>query len=104
MDTSIYDTTLPFPRARRRDWTEADREMADAYDKDRRAKHEQFKADLRKELKCEELTDADWELLFRLAWESGHSSGFSEVAIYADDLAELALAVRKSTLEQKAPA
>ena len=33
--------------------------------------------------------NAKFEIAWRIAWENGHASGFSEVEIYFDDIAEL---------------
>lgn len=48
---------------------------------------EEFKAALAKELGL--AGHPKYDLLFRMAWEEGHSSGYSEVANYADTFAEL---------------
>lgn len=48
---------------------------------------EQFKADLFEDLGIVGNPKAD--VLFRLAWELGHLSGYSEVYYYASDLVEL---------------
>lgn len=46
-----------------------------------------FKAALAKELGL--AGHPKYDVLFRLAWEEGHASGYSEVANYADTFAEL---------------
>lgn len=48
---------------------------------------EWFKAELAKILRLE--GHPKFDALYRIAWQEGHSSGFSEVANYADTLAEL---------------
>jgi hypothetical protein len=61
----------------------------DAYGAETARLEAQFKADLFKELGIENNPKRD--KLFSKAWELGHSSGYSEVYSYADDLVELIL-------------
>jgi hypothetical protein len=46
-----------------------------------------FKTELARALRLE--GHPKFDALYRIAWQEGHSSGFSEVANYADTLAEL---------------
>lgn len=64
------------------------------YQKSRQAlriAEEQKKQDFRKALaETYELTDhPKEEILFNLAWETGHSSGYNDVALYYDEMSAL---------------
>lgn len=87
-----YVNTLPYPSGRSRDWTDEQRAAADAYRNREQEANRQFEGDLRTHLGCDILPDSVWSMLYRLAWENGHASGLPEVAIHADDLADIARA------------
>lgn len=59
----------------------------EAYQADQEEKHQQFKRDLLADLGLTNHPKAD--LLFSMAWESGHASGYREVYLEADRLADL---------------
>jgi len=62
------------------------------YRKDDRRLYDEYKKDLRRYLDTElglRLTDKQFQAVFDKVWEDGHSSGYSEVLIYAGRLIEL---------------
>ncbi|MCK5235610.1 MAG: hypothetical protein KAR06_01385 [Deltaproteobacteria bacterium] len=51
-----------------------------------------FEEDLREAVNTRvkrELSDEQWKPFFNKAWEDGHSNGYNEVIIYADDLCDV---------------
>lgn len=78
-----YTNNLPYPKRGDPDF----REKLEAYHAETRRIIEVFKQDLFVELGLVDNPKKD--LLFSKAWDLGHSNGFSEVYVYAVDLAEL---------------
>ncbi len=62
-------------------------ELRSQYDQHTADLNDKFKKDLLKFLGVEKHKNAN--ALWSLAWEHGHSSGYHEIAIYADEFAEL---------------
>jgi hypothetical protein len=95
-----YENTKPFPtsadfKAARNKYNEAEglaatglwQAKTKAYNDENNRLYAQFKKDLFAYL---EITDhPKAEKLFALAWSHGHASGYSEVAVYADEFVEL---------------
>lgn len=51
-----------------------------------------FEQDLREVVNTaikREMTDEQWKPFFRNVWEAGHSNGYSEIIIYADNLIDV---------------
>lgn len=71
----------------RRQLDEQAKEIHDALINDANLAEEKFKSDLFEELEIQE--NPKRELLYRKAYELGHSYGFSEIYCYACDLVEL---------------
>ena len=66
--------------------TETAAERRDRWEEERK-EHERFKARLFKKHEVE--NNPKREACYKLAWDYGHSSGFSEVESYFSDLVEL---------------
>lgn len=110
MDFSKYDNKIPYPKKPSKPTLSTrtpsssdlenyakeqleftDKEIAyksnfNAYWEENARLHELFKQDLFKDLGIENHPKRD--KIFSLAWQFGHSYGFSEVASYADDIVE----------------
>lgn len=100
-----YDSKLPFPpfrpirreheeadKSEREKHRESDRAMKDAWHQDEQRLKMVFKADLKKYAESElgkPITDEQFDAIFHQAWEDGHSSGYHEVLIYADNIIEV---------------
>lgn len=63
------------------------KKVRDAYYAEENRLYEKFKQDLFEEYEVE--NNPNREKAFSLAWENGHSSGYSEVAGYFDDYVDL---------------
>lgn len=83
MNFDQYKSTLPF--ATRKE----NAEVNEAYYTEMRRLEDQFKVDLLADLGLTGHPKAD--KVYALAWQRGHSSGYSEVYNEAIDLAELVL-------------
>jgi len=95
-----YDSKLPYPPYRkdkndnyadRERHLTADQEMKEARKNDKHQLKEAFTADLRQYIEHElgTITNDQFNAIFDKAWEDGHSSGYSEVLIYADDIIDV---------------
>ena len=84
MDYSKYENHLPYPTGPRTPERIAGQR---AYNEETRRLTDLFKADLIEEYGMTGHPRAN--RAFDIAWERGHSSGYSEVAIYFGELAEL---------------
>ena len=76
-----YDNKFPFfsTLENRRGW--------EAYQAEAKRLYDAFKNDLAHEYGLAK--HPKFEKAFEIAWEQGHGSGYSDVAIYFDELAEL---------------
>ncbi len=76
-----YNSKLPYERSSK------NKEVHDAYREDNHRLYLQFKYDLEAEYGVEDNPKKD--KLFEIAWEQGHSYGFTEVALHYAQLVEL---------------
>jgi hypothetical protein len=81
INAGTYKNALPYARPKE------DRAVFDAYKAEEARLFDLFVTDLRASLGME--PGPAFDALFAHAWEKGHSSGFSEVAIEAGDAADL---------------
>ena len=86
MDFSKYENKLPYPD-KARVALKKYYEQLQLYCKEEVRLHNLFRQDLEAEAGTSNNPKKD--LLFEKAWEFGHSAGFSEIASYYFDLAEL---------------
>lgn len=86
-----YTTKLPYPYSCMEMSDELRKEMKDAYYKDKMLKSEIFKDDLLSwaASRFGEITDKQFSAIYNKAYDDGHSSGHSEVAIYFQDLLDI---------------
>ena len=76
-----YESKLEYPQGKQREGARK------AYNKDQARLEARFRADLLEHLGLTGHPEAD--RLYALAWEHGHYAGYHEVAIYAEEFAEL---------------
>lgn len=87
INTGEYDHTLPFPHYHTIASKEEKALMRRAYQDEGYRLNMQFKQDL---FDAYEIADhPKREKLWSLAWDMGHSSGYTEVLTYFDELVEL---------------
>ena len=92
-----YDSNLVYPpfrtnRIEREKCKEEDRFAKEVRIEDQHRLLELFKVDLREYFKSEvgkPITDKQFDAVFHMAWEDGHSSGLSEVLLVADNLIDV---------------
>jgi hypothetical protein len=65
------------------------RAVRDAYYDDSRRLEFQFRKDLEAEFEVANVSQEKRDLLFRIAWEEGHSSGFGDVLYYYETMVPL---------------
>jgi len=89
-----YNSKLSYPvfrtdKTERKKFKEADSLAREAWRKDEHRLLELFKIDLRKDIEFridKPITDEQFNAIFRMVWENGHSSGYSEVLSGTEDL------------------
>ena len=90
-----YDTKLLYPRYRpskieRERFAETDKQLKQDYRADNRRLEIRFKADLREYITSEELhtsiTDKQFDAIYNLAYEKGHSNGYQEILSETSDI------------------
>ena len=90
-----YNTKLPYPKyAPNKNAYEKhfDTEAKKACREDENRLRGEFEKDLRSYAEYElskTLTDKQWGAISHYAWEEGHSNGYNEVLIYADNLLDI---------------
>jgi hypothetical protein len=82
-----YTTTLPYPKAPRSSWGDEDKALCAAYKADADRLDEQFKIDALQELGVSGHPKA--QKLYSLAYEHGHTGGYSDIWSYLNDFADL---------------
>ena len=92
IENGDYNSKLPYPpyqKERTEEQKAEERSMKDAWRQDKYRLKGVFSADLKKYAEAElgkTITDEQHSTIFAKAWEDGHSSGYSEILIYADDI------------------
>jgi len=92
-----YSSTLFYPPYRkgkeeRKRYLEPDTASKKDWNQDTHRLVQMFKADLKNYAETElgkPLTDTQLEVIWNKAWEDGHSSGYNEVLIYADEIIDV---------------
>ncbi len=92
-----YHSKLPYPQYRpdateRKIKAEEDSNTRDAYRKDGYRLQKIYETDLRKYIEHEigkQLTDVQYQAIFRKAWDDGHAHGYHEVLLEASNLVDV---------------
>jgi len=83
IDAKAYENKLPYsPRSK-------DRAVWEAYKAENDRLYDQFKKDLFEFHGVISFPKKVLDKAFSIAWDSGHSSGWNEIALYFNDLADL---------------